>query len=127
MANKIPDEIYDIITDPKKLKSYKDMSVLGGLDTNQLYLELPYDDIKAYVENTRDDILKLIPDVKQSTFQWEHVGSTLIKGMPGTKHPDAMMLFKSFPPPKECIASLLQNEFYFMGSGPFSCDDLWFF
>ena len=56
------------------------------------------------------------PDI-QAKLQWEHVGSTSIKGMPGTMHPDSLILLQSFPPPKELVESLMANGYHFIGPG----------
>ena len=49
-------------------------------------------------------------------IKWEHVGSTSIKGMPGTMMPDALIIPPEFPPSKGVIQALLDCGYYFSSS-----------
>ena len=127
--DKSVDEIYDIICDEEKIKSYRDLQVVQNvlkLDTQKFHMELPHDDIISWVAQKREEIFSKIPENLHNDFRWEHIGSTSIQGMPGTRHPDAVMLFKNFPPPKEVVGALLGTGFKYMGYGPMNIDDLWF-
>ena len=60
-------------------------------------------------------------------FRWEHVGSTSIPGMPGTKMPDALLLIPEFPPSRAVISALLKTGYYFGSLAPLDTKDLWWF
>ena len=53
---------------------------------------------------------------ERAGIQWEHVGSTSIKGMPGTMMPDALIITPEFPPSKAVIQALLDSGYYFSSS-----------
>ena len=57
---------------------------------------------------------------------WRHHGNKTISGMPGTLFPDSLILYKTFPPPREVFDAIMGAGFIFIGAGPFDPADLWF-
>jgi len=125
------DELYEMVLDQEKLKSYQGfkralaMGVGGGM---AFYDELPYDEIKQFIAEEREGIFSKIPEevLESNGVVWEHVGSTSIKGMPGTIYPDSLIMFNKAPAPREIFNALMDSGFTFLGSGPFHPTDLWF-
>ena len=79
------DELYDILCDAEKLKSYqgfKKMLSLGLANSMSFYQELPFDEIKEFIKEERDSFLEKIPGaiIEREGVKWEHIGSTSIKG-----------------------------------------------
>ena len=76
------DDLIRIFNDPEgELQQYKfnPNNVVTKSMEGMFHMELPYDDIKAQVEDMRTDIFSnLDPNAPQPNF--EHVGSTSIKG-----------------------------------------------
>merc|ERR1711934_388730 len=97
------EELYSLFSDLERLKNYKyTQPVVSdcGIDNEKFHLDLPFDKIKAIVESCRDAFLATVPENERSSIKWEHVGSTSIKGMPGTMMPDALIVTPEFPPSK---------------------------
>ena len=92
-------------------------------------LDLSLSDIcvvfRSIVEDCRDKFLAAVPDSERSGLRWEHIGSTSIKGMPGTKFPDALLVIPEFPPSKGVIQAFLDSGYYFHGSSALDVRDLW--
>eukprot|EP00088_Acartia_fossae_P024643 TRINITY_DN25555_c0_g1_i2.p1 TRINITY_DN25555_c0_g1~~TRINITY_DN25555_c0_g1_i2.p1 ORF type:complete len:218 (-),score=68.54 TRINITY_DN25555_c0_g1_i2:156-809(-) len=123
-------ELYDLFADEEKLKAYsytQPVDTPEGFNNETFYLDLPYEEIKAIVEQKRDELMAKIPEEERPTLVWEHVGSTSIKGMPGTKFPDALLILPSFPPSKNVIQAFLDCGYYFSQSSHLDTRDLWFF
>ena len=80
---------------------------------------------RSIVENCRDKFLAAVPESERSGLRWEHIGSTSIKGMPGTKFPDALLVIPEFPPSKGVIQAFLDSGYYFHGSSALDVRDLW--
>ena len=80
---------------------------------------------RSIVEGCRDKFLAAVPESERSGLRWEHVGSTSIKGMPGTKFPDALLLVPEFPPSKGVIQAFLDCGYYFHASSHLDVRDLW--
>ena len=78
------DQLYDISLDPDKLKSYPGFLNCDKLasDSMTFHYDLPYDEIKEFVEEEKKTILSKVPEdvIKSNGVKWEHVGSTSIKG-----------------------------------------------
>ena len=72
--------------------------------------------------------MKKVPVNERKYLKWEHVGSTSIKGMPGSLMPDALLIIPEFPPSKAVIQAFLDSSYYFSSSA-FHLDirDLWWF
>jgi len=125
------DQLFDLFSDTERLKTYKfsaPVDVPEGVSNETFYLDLPYEEIKAIVEAKRDEFLAKLPEDLKSKVVWEHVGSTAIKGMPGTKFPDALLVVPEFPPSKEIIQAFLDNGYYFsQAASHLDPQDLWFF
>ena len=77
------------------------------------------------VEDCRDKFLSAVPESERSALRWEHVGSTSIKGMPGTKFPDALLVIPEFPPSRGVIQAFLDCGYYFHASSSLDIKDLW--
>ncbi|KAL5272064.1 hypothetical protein ACHWQZ_G000315 [Mnemiopsis leidyi] len=124
------DQLYEIIEDPEKLKCYKKMNkVFGSMGADMQFIhDMPYDEIKQFIGEEKEAIFNSIPAqvISDSDVTWEHVGSTSIKGMPGTLFPDSLILYKKYPPPREVFNALMSAGFEFVGAGPLHSADLWF-
>jgi len=125
------DDVYAVLSDPAKLKEYKYMQKRdeskSGIDNEKFYLDLPYDEITAIVSGEMKKILERIPESERSKVTWEAVGSTSIKGMPGTMHPDVLLMFPEFPPSKPVLQALLDHGFYMSRAAPLDPQDVWWF
>ena len=51
----------------------------------------------------------------------------ILKDMPGTKNPDALLIVPEFPPPRPVIQALLNCGYYFGSIAPMDSADLWWF
>ncbi|KAL5251745.1 hypothetical protein ACHWQZ_G014790 [Mnemiopsis leidyi] len=124
------DQLYEMIQDPEKLKSYNmEKKVIAGMGGHMEFIhDMPYDEIKQFIGEEKEAILSNIPAeiVADNEVTWEHVGSTSIKGMPGTLFPDSLILYKKYPPPREVFDALMSAGFDFYGAGPLHSADLWF-
>ena len=79
------DQLYDMVVNPEKLKSYpgfKRALAMGISKDMAFYDDLPYEEIKGFINEEKDAIFSKIPGevVEKSGLNWEHVGSTSIKG-----------------------------------------------
>ena len=124
------DDLLALFNDPEKLKFYNinKLSIVFSTEKTKSLVEmfqmdLPYEEIKAVVNEERDLIFK---NFKGTTkLQFEHVGSTAIKGMPGTLLPDGLLIDETSPPRKETIQALVESGWKF--SHWFAdMEDLWF-
>ncbi|KAL5251747.1 hypothetical protein ACHWQZ_G014790 [Mnemiopsis leidyi] len=125
------DQLYDMILHPETLKSYPGFKLaleMGIANNMAFYHDLPYEEIKQFVGEEKEAIFRNIPAeiVADNEVTWEHVGSTSIKGMPGTLFPDSLILYKKYPPPREVFEALMSSGFVFIGAGPLDPADLWF-
>jgi len=119
-------ELLDLYNDEERLKKYKYLQpVEGGTNNEGFYMDLPYEEIKSIVEECRDKFLAAVPETERSGLRWEHVGSTSIKGMPGTKFPDALLIIPDFPPSRGVIEAFLDCGYYFHASSHLDVRDLW--
>ena len=82
---------------------------------------------RKIVEECRDSFLAGVPESERPGLRWEHVGSTSIEGMPGTKMPDALLIVPEFPPSKGVIQAFLDCGYYFSSSSSLDVKDLWWF
>jgi len=125
------EELYALFCNEEKLKAYRYSQPVvcpEGVTNETFYLDLPYEEIKSIVEEKRDAFLEKLPEDVRSKVVWEHVGSTSIKGMPGTKFPDALLIVPEFPPSKDIIQAFLDNGYYFsQAASHLDPKDLWFF
>jgi len=92
----------------------------------EFLMELPYDAIKASVEKVKQDIFQNFDSDESLRPRFEHVGSTSIKGMPGTLSPDALLIEKQFPPSASTIRAILAAGFRFKSVAPHGKNDYWF-
>ena len=93
------EELHALFSDPARLQTYRyTQPVVSdcGIDNEKFHLELPYDAIRAKVEECRDAFLAAVPEQERSGLVWEHVGSTSIRGMPGTMMPDSLLIGQKF-------------------------------
>jgi len=58
--------------------------------------------------------------------RFEHVGSTSIEGMPGTKMADIALICNTFPPQPSIVEALLQNGWKFISVSAFDLNTFWF-
>ena len=89
------EELHALFSDPARLQNYRyTQPVVSdcGIDNEKFHLELPYDAIKAKAEECRDTFLAAVPEQERAGLVWEHVGSTSIRGMPGTMMPDSLLI-----------------------------------
>jgi len=124
------DELYDLFSDEERLKNYRYNAPVvtpEGFSNETFYEDLPYEDIKEIVEKEKERLFEKISEEEKSGLVWEHVGSTSIKGMPGTKFPDALLILPSFPPSKNVIQAFLDSGYYFSSCSHLDTRDLWFF
>jgi GrpB-like predicted nucleotidyltransferase (UPF0157 family) len=98
-----------------------------GVDGKKFHLELPYQEIVQVVEEVRAGLFARIPPAERVALRWEHVGSTSIEGMPGTKMPDALLILPQFPPSLGVVQALLDTGFYFARKSFLDDKDLWWF
>lgn len=124
------DELIALFNDPEKLAAYNYSQPIvsdSGIDNEKFHMDLPYEEIKAIVENERDKIKEKLPQAERDSFGWEWVGSTSIKGMPGAMMPDALILLEEYPPSRTLVQALLDLGYYFSRSSMLDAKDLWFF
>ena len=121
------DELHALFSDIERLKNYKYTQPAGNPNVNneEFHLELPFEEIKSIVQAHGDRFMAAVPANEREALKWEHVGSTSIKGMPGTKMPDALLIVPEFPPSKGVIQALLDCGFYFSSSAALDLRDLW--
>jgi len=123
-------ELLELFNDVERLKGYKySQPVVSqcGINNEEFHTELPYEEIKKIVEDCRDDFFASVPETERSGLKWEHVGSTSIKGMPGTKMPDALLIIPEFPPSEGVIQAFLDSDYYFSSCSSLDVRDLWWF
>ena len=121
------DELHELFSDPERLKNYRYSQpvISDTVDNEKFHLDLPFDEIKAIVESCRGKFFAAVPEGERSGLKWEHVGSTSIKGMPGTMMPDSLIIVPEFPPSKGVIQALLNCDYYFSSSAALDPKDLW--
>jgi len=124
-------ELFDLFSDEQKLKAYQYTQPVqdlpSGFSNETVYFDLPYEEIREIVMQKKEELFSKIPDDEKDALVWEHVGSTAIKGMPGTKFPDALLILPAFPPSKNVIQAFLDCGYYFSQSSHLDARDLWFF
>ena len=124
------DDLLALFNDPERLKLYNMTKRLKVTSTGMtksfvemFQMDLPYEEIKAVVNEERDLIFK---NFKGTTkLQFEHVGSTAIKGMPGTLLPDGLLIDETSPPRKETIQALVESGWKF-SHWLSDMEELWF-
>eukprot|EP00092_Neocalanus_flemingeri_P000439 GFUD01000468.1.p1 GENE.GFUD01000468.1~~GFUD01000468.1.p1 ORF type:complete len:218 (+),score=68.30 GFUD01000468.1:243-896(+) len=124
------EELLELYNDLEKLKGYRySQPVVSqcGINNEEFHTDLPFQEIKEIVEDCRDTFLAAVPETERSGLRWEHVGSTSIKGMPGTKMPDALLIVPEFPPSRGVIQAFLDCSYYFSASSSLDIKDLWWF
>merc|ERR1712168_958325 len=127
------EEFAKIIENPETKLAF-DNPVLAALSKGQtlelkdeFIMELPYDQYKVYMENLGHEILSQFTEDERKLLRWEHVGSTSIPGMPGTKLPDCLLIYDKYPPTKKIIEVLLNKSFHFWRVAKhLDENDLWF-
>ena len=99
---------------------------IRDLKANDVFhMNVPYHEIKKIIRRNQDAIFQnLSPDAKKPIF--EHVGSTSIKGMPGSLSPDILVLEETFPPSRSTVAAILGAGFSFKSIAPHDPSDFWF-
>jgi len=90
-------------------------------------MEPPFDAIKAFMDNVQQEIFQNFDGDASERPRFEHVGSTSIKGMPGTLCPDAMVIEKAFPPSASTIRAIMAAGFKFGSVAPQGQNDYCFF
>ena len=125
------DDLVRVFNDPAELSNYKfgkSSGVPSSTETTKemFHMELPYDEIKKLVEKERDAIFEHLNPTAPSKLVFEHVGSTSIKGMPGSLCPDCLLVEESFPPSISTLNALLQAGFRFSCIAPHDDADYWF-
>ena len=127
------DDLVRVFNDPVELGNYKFGKSTGNsswatMTTKDLFhLEVPYDEIKQLVKKQRDAIFEHLDPAAPCKPVFEHVGSTSIKGMPGSLYPDCLLVEESFPPSRSTLNALLQAGFHFSSIAPHDEADYWFF
>merc|ERR1712227_492465 len=124
------DDLLNLFNDSERLKSYRySQPVVSecGIDNEKFHLDLPYEEIRDIVGNEKCRLIAALPENEKDDLHWEHVGSTSIKGMPGTMMPDALILLKQFPPSRGLVQALLDCGYYFSSSSQLDAKDLWWF
>jgi len=121
-------EHLDVFDDEQRLKAYtytQPVVSTTGINNEEFHMELPYQEIKKIVEDIGDILFAKIPEDERAKLRWEWVGSTSIEGMPGAKHPDALLILPSFPPTLGVIQAMIDCGFYFSSSSHLDPQDLW--
>ena len=121
------DDLMKIFSNPEELKKhvYTGTWVKQHKASDIFHMDVPYDEIKEIVLRHRDVIFQnLDPDAKKPVF--EHVGSTSIKGMPGSLSPDILVVEETLPPSRSTVAAILAAGFEFQSVAPHDPEDLWF-
>ena len=90
------------LIEPMKPKPFRDIFMV----------DIDYDEVKKAVEKETEFLKSTFGD---QFVKVEHVGSTSIKGMPGTILPDLIVYLESFPPTNESMAKLVKNGYKFRG------------
>ena len=121
------DDLMKIFTNPEELKkhAFTGTGIHKHKAKDIFHMEVPYDEIKKIVHKYRDAIFQhLSPEAHKPIF--EHVGSTSIKGIPGSLWPDVLVIEKTFPPSRSIVAAILAAGFSFKSVAPHDPEDLWF-
>jgi len=129
MAEQSVDQLVELFSDKDRLKAYRNMRPVKmpeGVTNEGFHHDLPFEEISTIVSEMGKEFLSKLPESQRSCASWEHVGSTSIKGMPGTKMPDALLLLPSFPPTKEVVKAFLDLGYYFSMVAPLDPKDIWF-
>ena len=105
------DEIHAIICDPQKLYNYKSEQNWMKPEFNTFVLDLPTTLLNECVKEEMQKLYVLLSGEAVNGVQIEHIGSTAIPGMPGTKNPDLLMTVDNYPPNKGVIKALLESGF----------------
>ena len=125
------DDLVRVFHNPAELSNYKfekSGTPTSTKTTRELFhMEIPYDQIKQLVEKERDAIFEHLDPSAPTKPVFEHVGSTSIKGMPGSLCPDCLLVEESFPPSRSTLNALLQAGFHFSSIAPHDEADYWFF
>ena len=89
--------------------------------------ELPFRNAFKFsidTEEVKKAVVKHVEFLKEvfdrQFVRFEHIGSTSMKGMPGTAMPDLIVYIDPFPPSNESLAKLEENEIKFLGIPPHS-------
>jgi len=121
------DDLIRVFNDPDGELHHYDFNINDAPPVElDFIMELPHDRIKAFVEKVKQDILNNFDSDELRRPRFEHVGSTAIKGMPGTLSPDAMVIEKQFPPSASTIRAILAAGFRFKSVAPHGKNDYWF-
>lgn len=121
--------LIEVIKDRAQLKDYAHNEVVDkpeGFNNEEFIMDLPYDGIKGFVEYQKETVLSKLSAEERGKVEWQHIGSTSVKGMPGTMMPDALLFIPEFPPSEAVVQALLDSGFYFSRSSPLDVEDLWF-
>jgi len=125
------DDLVRVFNDPAELSNYKfgKSGIPASAKTTRelFHMEVPYDKIKQIVEKEREAIFEHLDPIAPFKPVFEHVGSTSIKGMPGSLCPDCLLVEESFPPSRSTLNALLQAGFHFSSITPHDDADYWFF
>jgi len=118
------DELMQIMNDPDELKKYsfKPEQMPHAYIKDIFQMTVPYDEIRKIVQKVKDEFFNNLGP--QGNQEFKHVGSTAIRGMPGSCKPDALLLEDTFPASRATVKALLDSGFYFQALLPHN--DLWF-
>lgn len=124
------DDLIALFSDENRLKEYDFNEAISakfhkGNAAEEFHTELPFEEIGAIVQEEKALIFS---NLKGSPApQFEHVGSTSIKGMPGMLLPDGLLMEENFPPSKGTIQALLDSGWKFSHVMSHVClQDVWF-
>ena len=103
------EEICNLLSNPEEYSNFKCVEWWTTPQYNVFHIDLPTKDIMDWFESEKEATLSQMP--LESRVQLEHIGSTSVPGMCGTKNPDAVMTVQIFPPQKKVIETLLSLGF----------------
>ena len=106
------EEIYAIIHDQQRLYDYTSEQSWMHPQYNEFIHDLPFEQIEGFVKTEIEILQSFFVDAQIGEVQLEHVGSTAVPGMPGTKNPDILMTLATFPPNKETIRALMISGYH---------------
>ena len=105
------EEIHAIIHDEQRLYDFISEQSWMNPQYNEFLHDLPFEIIKGFVKTEIEILQSFLVDDQIGEVKFEHVGSTSIPGMPGTKNPDILMALSKYPPDKDTIRALMLSGY----------------
>ena len=101
------EEVFAIVHDEQLLYDYTSEQSWMNPQYNEFITDLPFEHIENCVKAEIENLQFFLAQDESIEVKMEHIGSTAVPRMPGTKNPDILMTLKNFPPNKETIKALM--------------------